>query len=154
MSSWPVKRPVLGAWPMAMNTPVTARVSLPEPSVALMRTPVTPLSSPTTSSTAWFQRMLTLPSATRAMSRSCRIFSLRSRSRRCTSVTCAVMFERYSASSTAVLPPPITATRWLRKKKPSQVAQADTPLPRKVSSEGRPRYLAAAPVAMISASQV
>jgi hypothetical protein len=34
------------------------------------------------------------------------------------------------------------------------VAQADTPLPEKASSEGRPRYWALAPVAMISASQV
>ncbi len=37
---------------------------------------------------------------------------------------------------------------------PSQVAQADTPLPLNASSEGWPRYFAAAPVAMISASQV
>ena len=64
------------------------------------------------------------------------------------------MFDRYSASSTAVLPPPITATSWSRKKKPSQVAQADTPLPLNASSDGMPRYLAVAPVAMISASQV
>src|SRR3546814_4872947 len=34
------------------------------------------------------------------------------------------------ASSTAVLPPPITATFFPRKKKPSQVAQAETPAPR------------------------
>ena len=44
--------------------------------------------------------------------------------------------------------------RFAAKKNPSQVAQADTPLPRNVSSDGRPRYLAEAPVAMISASQV
>jgi hypothetical protein len=48
-------------------------------------------------------------------------------SRRWTTVTFFAMFARYSASSTAVLPPPITATSWLRKKKPSQVAQAETP---------------------------
>jgi len=34
------------------------------------------------------------------------------------------------------------------------MAQADTPLPMKASSEGRPRYLAEAPVAMMSESQV
>ena len=36
----------------------------------------------------------------------------------------------------------------------AQVAQADTPLPWNFSSLGRPRYLAEAPVATISASQV
>src|SRR6185437_10132537 len=41
-----------------------------------------------------------------------------------------------------------------RKKKPSQVAQAETPRPLKFSSEGMPRYFASAPVAMISASQL
>jgi hypothetical protein len=40
----------------------------------------------------------------------------------------------------------------LRKKKPSQVAQADTPPPRNVSSVGMPSHLAVAPVEMISAS--
>ena len=64
------------------------------------------------------------------------------------------MFDRYSASSTAVLPPPMTATSWLLKKKPSQVAHAETPRPMNASSVGRPRYFADAPVAMISASQV
>ena len=62
------------------------------------------------------------------------------------------MLERYNASSTAVLPPPITATGWPRKKNPSQVAQALTPRPLYASSEGSPRYFAAAPVAMINAS--
>ena len=64
------------------------------------------------------------------------------------------MLDRYRASSTAVLPPPITATSWSRKKKPSQVAQAETPLPMNFCSDGMPRYLALAPVAMISASAV
>ena len=74
------------------------------------------------------------------------IFSARKASRRCTTVTFEAIFERYRASSTAVLPPPITATGWLRKKKPSQVAQAEMPLPLKASSDGRPRYFAEAPV--------
>ena len=39
------------------------------------------------------------------------------------------MPERYKASSTAELPPPMTATFLPRKKNPSQVAQAETPIP-------------------------
>ena len=38
-------------------------------------------------------------------------------------------FVRKSASSTAELPPPTTATCFSLKKKPSHVAQADTPKP-------------------------
>ena len=73
------------------------------------------------------------------------ICSARNSSRRCTIVTFDAMFDRYSASSTAVLPPPITATGWFLKKKPSQVAHADTPRPLKASSVGKPRYFAEAP---------
>ncbi len=119
-----------------------------------MRTPVTPLPSPSTSSTALFQTMSILPALCFSNSLSCMIFSARSLSRRCTSVTFLQMFDRYSASSTAVLPPPMIATSWSRKKKPSQVAQADTPRPLYFSSDERPRYFAVAPVAMISASQL
>src|SRR5260370_894451 len=43
-------------------------------------------------------------------SRSCRIFSARKLSRRCTTVTLEAKLVRNSASSTAVLPPPITST--------------------------------------------
>jgi len=50
----------------------------------------------------------------------------------------------------AVSPPPTTASSFPRKKKPSQVAQAETPAPIRARSEGRPRYLADAPVAMMS----
>jgi hypothetical protein len=85
-------------------------------------------------------------------SRSCMIFSARSSSRRWTSQTLAAMFDRYSASSTAVLPPPITATSLSRKKKPSQVAQADTPPPWNFCSDSRPSQRACAPVAMITVS--
>jgi hypothetical protein len=49
-----------------------------------MRTPVTPVSSPSTSSTAWFHTSSILPSLARLNSLSCRIFSARSLSRRCT----------------------------------------------------------------------
>ena len=55
------------------------------------------------------------------------IFSARKLSRRCTMVTLLAKLVRNSASSTAVLPPPTTTTFLPLKKKPSQVAQADTP---------------------------
>jgi hypothetical protein len=58
----------------------------------------------------------------------------------------------YKASSTAVLPPPITATFLPRKKKPSQVAQAETPFPFNRSSLGRLSHLAWAPVAITNVS--
>ena len=44
---------------------------------------------------------------------------------------------RNSASSTAVLPPPTTATCFPLKKKPSQVAHAETPKPLSFSSLGK-----------------
>ena len=69
-------------------------------------------------------------------------------------VTFSAKLVRNSASSTAVLPPPMTATCLPLKKKPSQVAQAETPYPLNFSSEGRPSQRAWAPVAMIRASQV
>ena len=47
-------------------------------------------------------------------------------------------------------PPPTTATSLPLKKKPSQVAQADTPLPLYLVSDSNPKYLALAPVAMIT----
>src|SRR3546814_6519739 len=56
------------------------------------------------------------------------------------------------ASSTAVLPPPITATFFPRKKKPSQVAQAETPAPRSFCSLSSPSQRADAPVAITSVS--
>ncbi|CFN78319.1 Uncharacterised protein [Bordetella pertussis] len=55
-----------------------------------------------------------MPSAALAWRRSTRMGSARNRSRRCTTVTVRQMFERYSASSTAVLPPPTTNTSRLR----------------------------------------
>jgi len=49
-----------------------------------------------------------LPSATRAISLSTKIASALNLSRRCTKVTLLAMFAKYRASSTAVLPPPMT----------------------------------------------
>ena len=101
---------VLGLWPMAMNTPCSA-TSRDAPSFTfLMRIPVTPVLSPSTSSSVALSASSILPAATFSMSLSIMIFSARNFSRRCTKVTFFAMLARYSASSTAVLPPPITAT--------------------------------------------
>ena len=54
----------------------------------------------------------------------------------------------------AVSPPPITATGRPLKKKPSQVAQVDTPRPDNFLSTPRSSHFADAPVAMISACAV
>ena len=56
----------------------------------------------------------------------------------------------HEADAIDVTPPPAEAAPT----QPSHVAQALTPRPWKVCSEGRPRYWAEAPVAIISASQV
>ncbi len=78
------------------------------------------------------------------------IFEARSLSRRCTTVTSEQSRVRKFASSIAVSPPPITATGTLRKKAPSQVAHALTPLPIRLRSDSSPRYMALAPVATIT----
>ena len=70
--------------------------------------------APNTSSRVWKVFSTTLPSATRSISLSTRMGSARKVSRRWISVTLLAMLERYSASSTAVLPPPITQTSWSR----------------------------------------
>jgi hypothetical protein len=59
---------------------------------------------------------------------------------------------RYVASSKAVSPPPTTAISRSRKKNPSQVAQADTPRPRRRCSLSMSSQMADAPVAMITDS--
>ena len=84
------------------------------------------------------------------LARSCMIFEARSSSRRWINVTLLQSPARYSASSSAVSPPPTTDTSWSLKKKPSQVAHALTP--RLVSSRslGRPSQRALAPVEMIT----
>ena len=78
--------------------------------------------------------------------------SARSASRRWTRVTRVAWLVRYSASSAAVLPPPTTTTSLPRKKKPSQVAQADTPKPLSRASLSRPSQRARAPVETMTAS--
>src|SRR6202023_537080 len=56
---------------------------------------------------------------------------------------------RKLASSMAVSPPPTTAMALPRKKKPSQVAQVETPLPSSGRSSGSPSKRAEAPAAMM-----
>ena len=84
-----------------------------------------------------------------ASARSCMIFEARNSSRRWMIVTVVANLVRKIASSTAVSPPPTTAIGFSRKKKPSQVAQVDTPCPSSRCSDGRPSIRADAPVVMI-----
>ncbi|CFP65222.1 Uncharacterised protein [Bordetella pertussis] len=99
---------------MATKQPSTSRSSVASVSVLRMRTPVTPLSSPSTSSRVWNSFSSMLPLATLSISLSTRMGSARNLSRRWIRVTLRQMLDRYSASSTAVLPPPITTTSLLR----------------------------------------
>ena len=82
------------------------------------------------------------------------IFDARNSSRRCTIVTFVANLVRKFASSIAVSPPPTTMTSLPLKKKPSQVAQAETPWPISCFSESRPSSLAEAPVETMTASAV
>ena len=74
--------------------------------------------------------------------------------RRCTTVTLEAKRVRNVASSIAVSPPPTTTIALSLKKKPSQVAHAETPYPISSFSAGSPSRRADAPVAMMSASAV
>ncbi len=69
------------------------------------------------------------------------IFEARSSSRRWTTVTELAKRVRKVASSIAVSPPPTTTIALSLKKKPSQVAQAETPKPMSSRSAGRPSRL-------------
>ncbi len=66
------------------------------------------------------------------------------------SVTLLAKRVRNVASSMAESPPPITAISLPEKKKPSQVAQDETPCPMSACSLGRPNQRAEAPLAMIN----
>jgi hypothetical protein len=66
------------------------------------------------------------------------------------SVTLLAKRVRKVASSMAESPPPITAISLPEKKKPSQVAQEETPWPISACSFGRPSQRAEAPLAMMS----
>ena len=85
---------------------------------------------------------------------SCMILLARNDSRRWSMWTLVAKRVRKRASSKAVSPPPTTAISLSRKKKPSQVAHADTPRPRRRVSLSIPSHSADAPVATITASAV
>ena len=78
----------------------------------------------------------------------------RNSSRRWMSTTSLANLVRKRASSRALSPPPTTAIRLSRKKKPSQVAQAETPRPRSRVSFSRSSQMALAPVATMTESAV
>jgi hypothetical protein len=82
------------------------------------------------------------------------IFEARNASRRWRRWTFDANRVRYVASSRAVSPPPTTAISLSRKKNPSQVAQAETPRPRRRVSLSSPSHSADAPVATMTASAV
>ncbi len=62
-----------------------------------------------------------------SIARCCMIFDALSSCRRWTTVILRANLARKLASSIAVSPPPTTRTSFSLKKKPSQVAQAETP---------------------------
>ena len=53
--------PVFGVCPIAMNTPIAARSCVAPVLTSLIRAPVTPDASPSTSSSVWFQTTRMLP---------------------------------------------------------------------------------------------
>mmetsp|Transcript_37929 Transcript_37929/g.107252 ORF Transcript_37929/g.107252 Transcript_37929/m.107252 type:complete len:229 (-) Transcript_37929:215-901(-) len=141
-STCPRRNPVCGSWPMAMNAPDTSiRSGSPPP-----RRTITWLSSPPPwkDSTVVFHRtrMEGCP-----RTRPARALPARREPPRCITVTARLDRARWSASSIAVSPPPTTATSRPRKGKPSQVAQALTPLPRRPCSPGTRSHLVSAPQA-------
>src|SRR5882672_7939735 len=128
---------------MATNTPCTGSTASLPVLAFLVRTPVTAGGSPLpmTSITALSQTTAIFGFLN---SRSCMIFSARRLLRRWINVTLEAKLVRKIASSTAVLPPPMMHTSLSRKKKPSQVAQAETPWPRSSCSLGSPSQRACA----------
>ena len=137
---------MFGACPMATKRPVTGRVDSSAVATFLMRTPSTDR-SPRTSDT-WASHMKSMRGLRKA--RSCMIFEARSSLRRWMTVTLSPNLVRKVASSMAESPPPTTAMCCPLKKKPSQVAQVDTPCPSRRASEGRPSIRDRAPVATIT----
>ena len=86
-----------------------------------------------------------------ASARSAMILLARNSSRRWMIVTVSANRVRKVASSIAESPPPTTTMSWPRKKKPSQVAQDETPWPRNSCSPGTPSGRQAEPVARMTA---
>ena len=132
---------------MATNSPSTASVEV-SPVATFSTARASTVLSPSTSVTTVSHRneILSLWKA-----RSCMIFEARSWLRRWTTVTLVANFVRNSASSMAESPPPTTAISLPRKKNPSQVAQVDTPWPRRRASLGSSSISERAPVLTMTA---
>ena len=142
---------MFGSWPIATKTPLNGTSASFFDSTFCTRRPVTfPALTSSTSVTTEFQRKSILGLF---LALSCMIFDARSSFRRWTIVTFDANRVRNVASSTAVSPPPITASGLLRKSgsAPSQVAHAERPRFMRAFSEGIPRNFAPAPVAMMTA---
>ena len=141
---------VFGSWPIATKTPSAARVVRAPVFTFSSTTALTPVSGvPSMSAIALSQTKVIFGLA---RARSCMIFEARKWSRRCTTVTLVAKRVRKIASSIAVSPPPTITSSLPLKKKPSQVAQADTPWPMSRVSAGIPSSFAEAPVATTSVS--
>ena len=146
----PLNRAVFGTCPMAMKIPSQSSLCTWSVCVFLNITVSTPFScDPIISSTVelYLNDIFRLDIALSTM-----IFDARNSSRRWTTTTSDANFVRKVASSIAESPPPTTKTFLSLKKKPSQVAQADTPCPISLVSDSSPNKRADAPVEIIIAS--
>ncbi len=119
-----------------MNTPFAGSSPVSPLTTLRMLTEVTPLPSPLMRSTTVF---IITSIAGFSSVRSTMICEARNWSRRCSSVTDEPKRLRNPASSIAESPPPTTTIGLPRKKKPSHVAQNETPLPEYSSSPGTSR---------------
>mmetsp|Transcript_96358 Transcript_96358/g.272529 ORF Transcript_96358/g.272529 Transcript_96358/m.272529 type:complete len:203 (+) Transcript_96358:468-1076(+) len=150
MANWPLNRRDCASCPMATKAPATRRVSVTLSSLGSWSSaPIRPESSCNHLATA--RKGLMTMFGSRCARSSMRAEALNV-SLRCTTVTLLAKRAKNSASSSAVSPPPITATSSSMYKAPSQTAQVETPLPFTSSSPGAPSHRADAPVAMITAS--
>src|SRR5574344_231369 len=122
---------------MATNTPSTSTVQRPVVVTTLI--PVTLLPSPIILSTLAFKMNSTLPVLDNSVSLLTKAFSALNESLRWIKYTLLHKPAKYKASTKAADPPPTTASSLFLKKKPSQVAQADTPCPLYCSSDSSPK---------------
>ena len=133
---------------MATNSAVaSSTLSSPVTVLRIFSPPTLPSASTTESTTVSVRNSIF--SLSRA--RSSMILEARKFSERWIRVTLEPNLVRKVASSMAESPPPTTAMCWSLKKKPSQVAQVDTPRPVSSASPGMPRWRGAAPVARMTA---
>ena len=151
MSSLPFQSSLFGLCPMATKIPLQASSRVLPSRGSRSRTPVTPGlgNSPRISS---ITALVTNSILGLRRARSSMAAEARKPSRRCTMVTLVARLVRYVASSMAVSPPPTTIRSMPLKNAPSQVAHADSPWLRNLSSEGMSSHLAEAPVATMTVS--